>query len=130
MISYEGCWGHIVILVGVTTFCTLAVSLLISRRDFLREISTLCRGSLCYGYLHSFYKLPCSERTWWVDPDAGSVSCDSGCQIISSVLSHCGVLESSLPACMQYVLITLSDLESDHTNPFDCCVAVNRLVVS
>jgi hypothetical protein len=31
MISHEGCWGHIVILVGVTTFCTLAVSLLISR---------------------------------------------------------------------------------------------------
>ena len=39
------------------------------------------------------------------------------------------ILQAALLGKCMYTLITLSDLESDHTNPFDCALAVNRFVV-
>ena len=39
------------------------------------------------------------------------------------------ILQAALLGKGMFTLITLADLESDHTNPFDCSVAVNRFVV-
>ena len=39
------------------------------------------------------------------------------------------ILQAALLGKGMFTLITLGDLESDHTNPFDCSVAVNRFVV-